>query len=418
MTIMESAIAMNNDYIESSVMLGKVNLFAEACYKDYEINLKKAALKVLKESGTEDDFEFLATEAGNAYIEKAKKSIEKIIESVKKFVKQCKEKVMSLIQGENTKKAIDKAEMACKTNPKICGIKVKYQNTDKQVGIIQQGIDSVRKKAVKLKVGKGSEKDSEELDKIDTDTAKKVAAISTVAVVTLGAAIALYKKTSKEIEGISLDCCDDISSLGKEVKPGTPAEEARSFVKASGIMAKLKKEKAAKKAVKLTSIVSGIKSALSEAKGKVRSENLETESADDITSLKMFEVMVTESTDNEMNTSNFDEEATVTEESAGTVEGLDLDQYYEELCNELFTEPDATTVVEEAQEEPESVTEENTEETDDSYTETYMEQLEHELFGEDESMVQENEELTTESASDKILEDVESFLNEMEDLLE
>ena len=52
MIIMESAIAMNNDYIECTNALGKIDLFAEAAYKEYEINLKEVALKVLKENGS------------------------------------------------------------------------------------------------------------------------------------------------------------------------------------------------------------------------------------------------------------------------------------------------------------------------------------------------------------------------------
>lgn len=402
MTIMESAIAMNSDYVDATLAIGKVNLFAEACYKDYEINLKESALKVLKESGTEEDFMFLATEAGNAYIEKAKKSIEKIIESIKKFIKQCKEKVLSMVRGENTMKAIKKAEMACKTNPKICRMKVHYQDTDKQVGAIQQGIDNIRKKTTKLKVGKGSEKDIEELDKIEESTAKKVAAVSVASVITLGTAIALYKKTTKELNNLSIEDIDDVSSIGKEVKEGITAEAAHAFVKASGIIGKLKKERVSKKVAKLVSLLSGIKSTVSGRSGETRSENLETES-ERLEDLKMFEVVTMESAEELEENSSVEK---VEEESVGEVEGLDLDQYYEELCNDLFESLEDDTVTESSNEETEETFVEES-----SLTETYMEQMERELFGETEEVVEE-------SASEQVLKDVDDFLNEMENLFE
>ena len=399
MTIMESAIAMNSDYVDATLAIGKVNLFAEACYKDYEINLKESALKVLKESGTEEDFMFLATEAGNAYIEKAKKSIEKIIESIKKFIKQCKEKVLSMVRGENTTKAIKKAEMACKTNPKICRMKVHYQDTDKQVGAIQQGIDSIRKKATKLKVGKCSEKDIEELDKIEESTAKKVAAVSVASVITLGAAIAFYKKTAKEIDNIKIE---NVTDNGIEVKDGSSAEAAHAFVKATGILGKLMKEKVSKKVAKLVSLLSGIKNAVSGRGGEIRSENLETES-ERLEDLKMFEVVTMESAEELEENSSVEK---VEEESVGEVEGLDLDQYYEELCNDLFESLEDDTVTESSNEETEETSVEES-----SLTETYMEQMERELFGETEEVVEE-------SASEQVLKDVDDFLNEMENLFE
>lgn len=399
MTIMESAIAMNSDYVDATLAIGKVNLFAEACYKDYEINLKESALKVLKESGTEGDFMFLATEAGNAYIEKAKKSIEKIIESVKKFIKQCKEKVLSMVRGENTMKAIKKAEMACKTNPKICRMKVHYQDTDKQVGVIQQGIDSIRKKATKLKVGKCSEKDIEELDKIEESTAKKVAAVSVASVITLGAAIAFYKKTAKEIDNIKIE---NVTDNGIEVKDGSSAEAAHGFVKATGILGKLMKEKVSKKVAKLVSLLSGIKNVVSGRGGETLSENLETES-ERLEDLKMFEVVTMESAEELEENSSVEK---VEEESVGEVEGLDLDQYYEELCNDLFESLEDDTVTESSNEETEETSVEES-----SLTETYMEQMERELFGEAEEVVEE-------SASEQVLKDVDDFLNEMENLFE
>ena len=404
MIIMESAIAMNNDYIECSNDLGKIGLFAEAAYKEYEINLKEVALKVLKENGTEDDFDFLATEAANGYIERAKKAIAKIVEAVKKFIHNCKENLLKLVTNNKTNVAIDKAEEACKANSKLRSMKVEYQDTDKQVGIIQQGIDRLCKKVSKIRAkGVATQNDVDDADKIESDTMKKVEAIAVVSTVTLGTAIALFKHCNSRSEvdatlneDTASDC--DISIDDNSAKN---AETAAFLTKIAGKIAKLKKEKAAKKVVKSTSLLAAIKKVFSKAKGKLESENLE-EQAHESTALEeltMFAYVVEATADEEKESSDKTEE----DESAGTVEGLDIDEYFEELCEDIFTDKpeskeekseDKETEEEPVEESVEASVEESAEtgETEEISALTYMEQLEREVFGEDEEVVEESTE--------------------------
>lgn len=457
MTIMESAIAMNNDYIECTNAIGKIELFAEASYKEYEINLKEVALKVLQENGTEEDFDFLATEAANGYIERAKKAIEKIIEAVKKFIRTCKEKLLNLVTSTKTTAAVDKVEDVCKVNSKLRSTKVEYQNTDKHQGVLQQGIDRIRKRVAKVKAkGVATDEDINEITEIESDTMKKVAAISIVTVVTLGTAIAIFKlcnsksEVEQELDENAVSDCE-IAIRADETK--TPVTAA-FYTRASGLIAKLKKEKASKKIVKSTSLIDAIKSAISKLKSKTTSENLEDQVNESVlTELQMFSY-VAESVESE-ETTNVEvstETETVEMESVGVSEGLDLDSYFDNLCGELFAdtttessenEDDDNIVssshaysegygtvalgnpahIEESAEQSdieedtqqETVTESSEESTDTdgpSLAELYMEQLESEVFGNEETV-------ETESTQDEESEDltVESLLNEMEQLL-
>ena len=435
MTIMESAIAMNNDYIECNNAIGKIELFAEASYKEYEINLKEIALKVLKENGTEDDFDFLATEAAVGYIEKTKKAIAKIIEAVKKFIRTCKENLIKLVTNIKTKIAIDKVDEACKVNSKLRSQKVEYQNTDKQVGILQQGIDRIRKKVAKIKAkGVADSSDIDELAEIEADTTKKAASVAVVVTATLGTALAIFKKfnSKSEIENEIDENAVSDCEISIDENNTKNAETAAFYTRASGLIAKLKKEKVAKKVVKSTSLFTAIKGAFNKFKGKNVSENLEEQFAEStLEDLTMF-AYVTESTDTESEEDSNDdvsEDGTIETESAGEAEGLDLDSYFDNLCGELFTNvtTESTDNVE-TTEDTDSIIEENTDVVDDdnttsseevetesadtddaTFAEVYLEKLESELFGED-------EDVATESTDEENIS-IESLLDEMENCL-
>ena len=425
MTIMESAIAMNNDYIECTNTLGKIMLFAEASYKEYEINLKEVALKVIKENGTEDDFDFLATEAANGYIERARKTIEKIVESVKKFVDKCKARLIEMVDSAKTRTAIEKVDAACKKNSKLRSSKVEYQNTDRQIGVIQQGIDAIRKKVSKIKAkGYATEEDGAEIDKIEADTMRKVAAVSVITAVTLGTAVAIYYRcnSKSEIEA-TLDNDIHIGDVNIDITEDNTKSTvtASVYTKAAGTIAKLQKDKAAKRIIKSTSIIAAIKNAISKAKGKVESENLEVQESA-LEDLPMFSYVV-ESTEDVVDDNDTIDESEVVEEveteSVGSVEGLDLDEYFSEMCNELFNS-DVTESAEDKVENVESEVidvEESTEseEGEVNMTEAYMEQLEREVFGDETEVVTESTETNTED--NHIEEAVTSLIDDMENLL-
>ena len=444
MIIMESAIAMNRDYVECNNSLAKIDLFANTAYREYEINVKEAALKVVKENGSEEDFNFLVTEAAKDYVERAKKAIDKIVEAVKKFIRDCKDRFIKLIENSKIKTAIDKAESLIKSNPKFRSTKIKYEDTDKQAAIIQQGIDSINKKVSKVKAkGIATPEDIEEIDEIESNTMKKVAAISAASVITIGGAILvlrhfssktdadkeipdnyeapvsneLYEKTKKTI--------DDIHEKLKDADV-----EMTTFArKATTSHARLTKTKVSLKIKKPSTVAKAVREAvvgfIDHMRGKVQSESAH----EDITfeDLEMFASTYVESTEEHEDEALESEESVA--ESVGVEEGLDLDQYFNEMCNELFTESEEDeSEVDETEEEiedidDESVLEDETSESEEVETEStetedssdnmdvYMEQLERELFGDD-------EEVATESSEESDVEtSIASLLDEMESLL-
>ena len=500
MTFMESAIAMNTDFIECHNSLGRIQLFAEASYSDYQINLKEVALKVLKENGTEDDYNFLATEAAKDYIERAKKSIAKIIETIVKFIRNCKEKLVSLFASEKTSNAVDKLESACEKNPKIRSKKIEYEDTDKRVKTIQKGIDDVKKRVSKVEArGYATEDDVSAINDIAEDTKKKVGAIVAATTITLGAAAVLLKKFNNKSDVENMFGNEEDQITQPKDNMGKDPLTANFFVKSAQTIGSLLKDKA-------QMIIAAPISLINKIKGNTASENIEGDNEDtktesvNIEDLPMFKIVTENCAEESVEEPVETEETTETVETEsvmtlGEVEGLDLDAYFTELCNDLFTESEdesntETTEVDTPAEESveatteeavaestddnqieetpcketpcdeqpetevpssdENVTEESAEETaNEDLARTYMEQLEHELFGESENVVQEEtadttvveeesteitdsaevvdaepaaEEVTdtveTESATDVVNETYQSLLDEMEALLD
>jgi hypothetical protein len=447
---MESAMEMNHGYIDCSNALNRIDLFSEASHREYEINLKEIMLKVLKENGTEEDFDFLATEAAKDYIKRTKKAIEKTSIAVSKFITKCRETLIKLVTQEKTKVAIEKAETACQGNPKLRSEKVEFNNTDKQVKSISQCLDKLRKRVTKVKAkGIATEEDIKFVDEIEDELNGIITSTTDISTVTLATAISTFSKISSksEIEAVISDDVSDLEITIDESSTQTP-ETAEFFVNAIGVMGNLKKEKTSKVVAKITSLFDAIAKSIK----KKDVTKVETESETKLEDLEMFSYVVEsvseESVEVKEETTEIQETEEVEVKESAVVEGLNLDDYFEKVCNEVFSENakeetesenmsetymeqletevfgKEEEVVEEPTETPaEEPVEESTEVTDTLDAQTYLEQLESELFGKDDEIVEETAEEpvqeSTQEETEEIIDDdaITSLIDEMEKLL-
>jgi hypothetical protein len=453
---METAIAMNNDFVECHNNLNKIRLFAEASYSEYQINLKESALKVLKENGTEDDYNFLATEAAKNYMDRAKKSISKIIKTIIKFIEDSITKFMTMITSTKTSKVIDKMEQACEKNPKLRSKKIKYEDTDKKINVIQKGIDNVKKRVSKVDArGFATDDDVKSIDDISEETSKKAAVAGTITGITIGAAIILLTKykNKSDIEAKIGDATKVITEPGDGLSKDPTTSQF--YTKVAQTLGEFIKEKVRCVIHVPTTVINNLRDDMSGSTDVEGSGNVQTESVN-FNDLPMFQFVVENCDETDDTDESSDTEETVTEESMGVVEGLDLDAYFTELCDDLFTEKDdsddndtesddiaeptdtdditestdtdTTTIdaalyLEQLESEilgsDEDVLEESTDDTsNDDASRIYMEQLEREIFGDTDEVVEENTEadVKTEDESDES-DDIESLLDEMESLL-
>lgn len=215
--------ALNDAENRYNITNMKIDAYVEAVLSQYEINCKKAELKVMKESGTVDDFWYLQEAAGSNLVESLKKAIKKIIESFRSFVNEIKLKILSMITSKSSKEKIDKIEKKVKFNPFLSKKKVQVKDHKKVRGIIAWVKAEIRKILALIKTGKEVAK--EKIPVLKEEFKKRmlqVTAIASAVTITAGVAIGSIKKKMSTVN-------QDITKADKET-----AEDIKAIEDAGG----------------------------------------------------------------------------------------------------------------------------------------------------------------------------------------
>ena len=316
-----------------------------------------------------------------------------------------KQKLSDIFTAVKTRKTLDAIESAVKKNPDIGKAKVKYADTDTEMGMLDRLSDSISKRISKIKSKKKVDADDEsEIEELPKKRKKIVAGVAVGATLTVVGALAVLGKY-KKAEEISYERWNEVyDELTSDIDEDDSSDETQAMLSLIKNKADIEKEKARLYVLKSTSLLEGLKHTFSELRENVKSidiaataleEKIETRKNDkkeyneyisnvkkpkskkndktqkimpryinasteieDIYDLPMFRV-VQESVK--------PDDDIVTESSND--EGLDLDQYFNDLCDSVIGE---------------SV---KPEDDDEDYTRTYMWQMESELFGENSVMV-------------------------------
>ena len=128
--------------------------YSEAVYEEYMTNISEASLKVMKESGTEEDMEILLEAAEESALTKIKNAILKIIEAAKNAIKNLGAKISSFFKGKD----MDKAQEISKG--KAGKVKVKVPNYKEAEAAIDEFDSSISKEFAKIKAGKEPDMDA------------------------------------------------------------------------------------------------------------------------------------------------------------------------------------------------------------------------------------------------------------------
>lgn len=207
MSFLETVNSLINDGYECALEMEKTNIFAEACFREYNINCQEAELKVVKESGTNDDLIYLQEAAKDGLIVKLKRAIQKLILSLKEYIGKVVDKIKVTYASKKAQDTIKKLEELSKTNPKIKKIKIQVHDVDKEQKVIQEAIDKISAQESKLKSSTSREKISNEVDTIKENCEKKRQNILKAATLTLTvtAAIALLTKYMVSLQNKALE---------------------------------------------------------------------------------------------------------------------------------------------------------------------------------------------------------------------
>ena len=191
---------IKNDIEEASarydLMNDKIMLFESVAYNDYIIKQKEAYLDAYKYGGDVEDY-FTESES-ESFADKTKAVIQKIVEALKEFLQKCKEKIMEIMQKVRESNLVKKLEELFKINPKAASIKVEIEDDTKKINLLNKLLDEHNKHKAKIKSGKIDKSDIDEIDKRNNKMAIIVSSAAAVITISLGAALLLLKKNSEE----------------------------------------------------------------------------------------------------------------------------------------------------------------------------------------------------------------------------
>ena len=215
----------------------KINAYCERAFREYEINMKESEYKVLTESGTEDDLDYLFEAAKESYGSKLKKAGSKIIENLKKFAASVSGKIKSFFSKKE--KNIDNIAKKFSSSPKGKNAKVKSLNKKKADSIFKQTEAKLKKASIAAKHGKA---DENTFKKIMSEHKKAMAAVGTI-MISAATAFGILKHKNKNtnydivVKGVE----DDFNTIYDTY----PAEYGKTCTAYFNSYARLEKEKIA-----------------------------------------------------------------------------------------------------------------------------------------------------------------------------
>lgn len=131
----------------------KIDAYCEHVLDELDMNYEASELKVMEESGTDADYEYLIEEAENGAVTKLSNALKKVIDAFKEFISSIKSKVVRLICNANTKTVLKKIEKKLRINPFLSKKKVKIIDKKKPLAVIAKYKSTADKSIAKIKAG-------------------------------------------------------------------------------------------------------------------------------------------------------------------------------------------------------------------------------------------------------------------------
>lgn len=274
------------------VMMMKLDAYTESVDRELEINLKKAELKCITESGTDADLAYLEEAAEEGALAKFKNMIAKLISAIKEWFSQKKTKVIAKIASKEARDVLSKAEKKVKINPILANKKVQVMDEKKPLGVIHTYRSKNDKILAKTVRGMLSENTMKTLSKTKEDFRddfrNAISATASTTTITIAALLTklnaeinhlpsyvdrMEKSTTDALERLKLTCSDEAAAAA------TAATNA-----AANFGAELAKEEVNIKIDIIMNMMNVLKAQVMRAKGHVVApvvESAESESTDD-----------------------------------------------------------------------------------------------------------------------------------------
>lgn len=212
MTFSDIVSYMEKENNDIDIFRSNLYTYVETTLNEYELNLKAAELKVMKESGNMSDLVFLENEASEGALVKIGKAIKALIQKVKDFIVNTIEKIKNLFNNDKSDKLLDRTATVVKKNKYLNTVKINMVDGDKLTRCYNKAEDSMSSLLSRVK----TEKDvyttmSEDSNKIIKDLDSDVTGVAILAVGIVGA-IEMIKRLVKEVNKES-ESCDKLQQM-------------------------------------------------------------------------------------------------------------------------------------------------------------------------------------------------------------
>lgn len=195
----------------------RINAVVEAANRQREINFHEAELKVMQESGTDDELAMLIEAAESDFVENIQKALDALRQAVIKFFSECRQKLVDLMSKRDDANKLDQLEKRMKLIPLIGKKKVMVEDYDAEVSLAKKHLKDLSGLTAKLR-GK-QEVDASAVAAVkksyDDDHGDLIGA-SNAKTVSINDAVKMAKKMIasgnaelKEREETALKACDD-----------------------------------------------------------------------------------------------------------------------------------------------------------------------------------------------------------------
>ena len=338
---------IKNDIEEASarydIMTDKIMLFESVAYNDYIIKQKEAYLDAYKYGGDVEDY-FTESEGGS-FADKAKATINKIIENLREFLKKCKEKVIDIFEKIRETSFIQKIENLIKVNPKVADIKVDIDDNSKKISLLEKELDSLNKQKARIKSGKISEKDTDEIEDRNNKVAVIIASAAAVVTITVGAILLNIKKTkdlNKRIESGNITDDEYKKIINEIYKKATKNSSEMSLDPETGhvVTSLCNTESRIKQAIvrlhvdSLSHLVDSARRTLSNIQNDFQMASISKKATKVELANKNYKKIINQ---------NANDLGLGLDYSSTREELFDADEYFSELCNDIFGEDSSSS---------------------------------------------------------------------------
>lgn len=190
MTFLEMTMTVEETSKNFSTFIEKCDLFVDTVLSELKNNYDSVDLKVIEESGNNEDATQLKDKATEGAMVKIKKTISAIIKKLKETIEKIVNAIHDFFTSNQTEETLKKAEKVLKENPKFKNEKVEIEDPKAVLKSYDEGINKMSNIMSKAKTG--AEVSTEEIESVLQETDKKTKKIkATTITVGIGSTLAL-----------------------------------------------------------------------------------------------------------------------------------------------------------------------------------------------------------------------------------